>query len=163
VSSRPRSNSVLRSPYAAPDYRGLCRPHRLARSCRAASARTPLRSSARRRVRSRASPPPSLCPGAPMKASRWCRSAESAPHARCSKCCVEECLRAPLGSMGWHQVLLCSLVGSCSREFVYELVYIRAVFCESTYDYRYRFYSTFVPCPSGQHEARHVGRGGAAK
>ena len=41
--------------------------------------------------------------------------------------------------MGWHQVLLCSLVGSCSREFVYELVYIRAVFCESTYDYR--FYS----------------------
>jgi hypothetical protein len=24
--------------------------------------------------------------------------------------------------MGWHQVLLRSLVGSCSREFVYELV-----------------------------------------
>jgi hypothetical protein len=42
--------------------------------------------------------------------------------------------------MGWHQVLLRSLVGSCSREFVYELVCIRAVFCESTYDYR--FYST---------------------
>jgi hypothetical protein len=42
--------------------------------------------------------------------------------------------------MGWHQVLLRSLVGSCSREFVYELVYIRAVFCESTYDYR--FHST---------------------
>jgi hypothetical protein len=41
--------------------------------------------------------------------------------------------------MGWHQVPLRSLVGSCSREFVYELVYIRAVFCESTYDYR--FYS----------------------
>jgi hypothetical protein len=42
--------------------------------------------------------------------------------------------------MGWHQVLLCSLVGSRRREFVYELVYICAVFCESTYDYR--FYST---------------------
>ena len=42
--------------------------------------------------------------------------------------------------MGWHQVLLCSLVGSCRCEFVYELVYIRAVLCESTYDYR--FYST---------------------
>jgi hypothetical protein len=42
--------------------------------------------------------------------------------------------------MGWHQVLLRSLVGSCSREFVYALVYIRAVFCESTCDYR--FYST---------------------
>ena len=39
--------------------------------------------------------------------------------------------------MGWHQVLLCSLVGSCRREFVYELVYICAVFCESTYDYRF--------------------------
>jgi hypothetical protein len=27
-------------------------------------------------------------------------------------------------------------VGTCSGEFVYELVYIRAVFCESTCDYR---------------------------
>jgi len=27
---------------------------------------------------------------------------------------------------------LCSLVGSCRCEFVYELVYIRAVLCEST-------------------------------
>jgi hypothetical protein len=44
--------------------------------------------------------------------------------------------------MGWHQVLLRSLVGSCSREFVYELMYIRAVFCESTYDYDYCFHST---------------------
>jgi hypothetical protein len=31
--------------------------------------------------------------------------------------------------MGWHQVLLRSLVGSCRREFVYELVYIRAPRC----------------------------------
>jgi hypothetical protein len=36
--------------------------------------------------------------------------------------------------MGWHQVLLRSPVGSCSREFVYELVYIRAVFCERVND-----------------------------
>jgi hypothetical protein len=42
--------------------------------------------------------------------------------------------------MGWHQGLLRSPVGSRSREFFYELVYIRAVFCESTCDYR--FYST---------------------
>ena len=43
---------------------------------------------------------------------------------------------SPFGSMGWHQVPLRSLVGSCSREFVYKLVCIRAVFCESTYDHR---------------------------
>jgi hypothetical protein len=43
--------------------------------------------------------------------------------------------------MGWHQVLLRSLVGSCSREFVYKLVMrvadIRTVFCESTCDCRF--------------------------
>jgi hypothetical protein len=47
------------------------------------------------------------------------------PRTRCAG--VEECLRGTL-SMGWHQVLLRSLVGSFSREFVYKLVYIRTVF-----------------------------------
>jgi hypothetical protein len=45
-----------------PTQRKPRRPYGLARSCRAASVCTPLRSSVRRRVRSRASPPPSRWP-----------------------------------------------------------------------------------------------------
>jgi hypothetical protein len=48
----------------------LLRAYKIKRLCVCLSVCTPLRSSARWRVRSRAAPPPGMCPGGPMKASQ---------------------------------------------------------------------------------------------